>query len=602
MKSTTTRRGNQTRFFRSYPMTRRRTFLRAIACASPLVLGQLLFASDFQPCHLQKLYPTQVESHDQAGRAVAIDDERLVLGTFGNIYQKAIHHANKVFVFRQSDDTPPTWFQEAVLIASEDTPNETFGASVLIQGSTLVVGAPSAHGAFENPTLPGSAYLFERINSEWTESFHFQPDEPQVGDSFGAAVDLYGDTLVVGAPGRDETLTNAGAVYIFVRENEVWQQQAKLTASIFFEVRNGQFGKSVALHGNKLIVGAPGGEQAGSALIFERIGDLWQPVKRLVSPRGNPGDAFGISVDMIEGRCVVGSYSSPGIGHIFEATANDWIPVDQLVPVDNVPPSARSISFAIQGEMIVVGSNESALLFRKFSDGWQQHAKIVAPDWYRNPYTGFGFAVAANQDQLVIGSPGDDYNSQSAPGSAYVFDLDCGEPGVLFTEPPDRSIDPRQPREFWTPAPGGFQYVLVHFDDEINSVLPSDFLIEQFGADGDAPYVVEATFKYGHTWHLALSGPISTGAWTKITHLPTGQISRLGYLPCDVNGDGVSTPHDILTLIDSHLGTVTRPDFSADINRDGYWYAPADILRLIDMLNGVDVREPYFYKSLPPLP
>src|SRR4051812_18428176 len=91
---------------------------------------------------------------------------------------------------------------------------------------------------------------------------------PDAGDIFGKVISLSGDTLVVGAPGEssaargvngnqtDNSAAVAGAVYVFVRTGTTWSQQAYLKASntdAFDE-----FGFSVSLSGDTLVVGAPG--------------------------------------------------------------------------------------------------------------------------------------------------------------------------------------------------------------------------------------------------------------------------------------------------------------------------------------------------------
>src|ERR1041384_5305945 len=70
---------------------------------------------------------------------------------------------------------------------------------------------------------------------------------------FGAAVAIDGDTAVIGVP-LNFLESNAGAVYVFVRTNSTWTQQAKLSASP--PASSGRFGISVAISGNTLVAGA----------------------------------------------------------------------------------------------------------------------------------------------------------------------------------------------------------------------------------------------------------------------------------------------------------------------------------------------------------
>ena len=95
--------------------------------------------------------------------------------------------------------------------------------------------------------------------------------------------------------------------------------------------------------------------------------------------------------------------------------------------------------------------------------------------------------------------------------------------------------------------------------------------------------------------------PIDPLAWTTLTHVATGSRVRLGYLPGDTDADGFTSPADILGLIDSLNGVFLRPLWSTDIDRSGV-AAPADIIGIIDLLNGVAPFTSFNGASLPPAP
>ena len=87
--------------------------------------------------------------------------------------------------------------------------------------------------------------------------------------------------------------------------------------------------------------------------------------------------------------------------------------------------------------------------------------------------------------------------------------------------------------------------------------------------------------------------------WTTVTHVPSGTSTRNGWLPADVNADGMSNTSDILSLIDSlTLAIDPLPIRSTDIDRSGIATA-SDILRLIDLLNGAGSYASYIGQSLP---
>lgn len=86
--------------------------------------------------------------------------------------------------------------------------------------------------------------------------------------------------------------------------------------------------------------------------------------------------------------------------------------------------------------------------------------------------------------------------------------------------------------------------------------------------------------------------------WTTITHVPSGASVRIGYLPGDVNGDAHTGPADVLALIDSLNGVSPRPLSSTDVDRSGITQ-PADVLRLIDLLNGAFAFDVWNGATLP---
>jgi hypothetical protein len=99
--------------------------------------------------------------------------------------------------------------------------------------------------------------------------------DPEENARFGRSVAIRGDTIVVGAHLDDlaGAHSNAGAVYVFDRNKHgQWIQVQKLTEK---DVEIGaNFGVSVAISGDTIAVGAhkdnDNGTDAGSAYIFRR--------------------------------------------------------------------------------------------------------------------------------------------------------------------------------------------------------------------------------------------------------------------------------------------------------------------------------------------
>lgn len=132
-------------------------------------------------------------------------------------------------------------------------------------------------------------------------------DPGGANDGVGRSVELQGTTLFVGANGDDDCGTNAGAVYLFERSGDTWQQVDKVCGD---DTTDGdEFGFSVSINGRHLLVGAwTADDVAGSAYLFRKRGSQWvQRDKYLASDRAM-GDRFGNDVTLEGNNAVVASY------------------------------------------------------------------------------------------------------------------------------------------------------------------------------------------------------------------------------------------------------------------------------------------------------
>jgi subtilisin family serine protease len=173
-------------------------------------------------------------------------------------------------------------------------------------------------------------------------------------------------------------------------------------------------------------------------------------------------------------------------------------------------------------------------------------------------------------------------------------------PGILESSPPDLAIDAAQPFDRNTLEPQGWSSVEVRFPRDAGGVASADFVIEQTVA-GTPPAIVAVEPLEPDRVRVVLDRPIDPLAWTTITHVATDSRIRLGFLPADADGDAFSSPADLLGLIDSLNGVTPRPIWSTDIDRSGI-AAPADILTLIDLLNGAAPFNSFNGASLPAIP
>lgn len=155
----------------------------------------------------------------------------------------------KTYTVDLTRDSIDQFTQQAYAKASNTDADDRFGYSVTIDGDVMVVGA--AH---------------ERSNgSDETDNNVF------VNAQFGWSVDIDKDTIVIGAKGEN---SGQGSAYVFVRNGNSWTQQARLQANN--PANSDVFGRSVAIDGDTVAVGASGKDSlAGAGYIFQRSGNSW---------------------------------------------------------------------------------------------------------------------------------------------------------------------------------------------------------------------------------------------------------------------------------------------------------------------------------------
>jgi hypothetical protein len=251
----------------------------------------------------QKLVGVDREEGQEFGFAVALGDNTLAVGAFadGNGPNR---HRGAVYVFTQSGGI---WAPQQKIRGVQV--DEFFGNSIALSGDTLAVGAfRDDVGANVDQ---GSAYIYTRNNGFWTQQQKLTAPDGAVNDFFGFSVALSGDTVAVGSYQDDVGTTfNQGSAYVFTRSGGVWTQQQKLTAND--GVGGDEFGYSVALSGDTLVVGADVGKvgangSQGSAYVFTRDGGAWTQRQKLIAADGAAVDLFGSSVALGGGTIVVGA-------------------------------------------------------------------------------------------------------------------------------------------------------------------------------------------------------------------------------------------------------------------------------------------------------
>jgi hypothetical protein len=371
---------------------------------------------------------------DELGFSVALYGDTALVGALYDDVGANVDQGS-AYVFTR---TGTVWTEQAKLTASDGAADDNFGTSVALFGDTALVGAlQNTVGANAGQ---GSAYVFTRSGSVWTEQAKLTASDGAAWDTFGTSVALYGDTAIVGSS-FDMVGANAGqgSAYVFTRTGSVWTEQAKLTASD--GAANDYFGANVALHGDTALVGAANDDvgangNQGSAYVFTRTGTVWTEQAQLTASDGATNDFLTRSVALYGDTALVGAYGDDiganvdqGSAYVFTRTGTVWTEQAKLTASDGAAEDLFGCGAALYGDTALVGAfrddvgvnpnQGSVYAFTRTGTIWTQAAKITASDGAATDY--FGFRVALYGDTALVGAYADDLGANADQGSAYVF-------------------------------------------------------------------------------------------------------------------------------------------------------------------------------------
>jgi hypothetical protein len=406
---------------------------------APISVGSLSYASLEQEL-------TAPQYGSQFGYvAISADGTTMAVGAYqenGNLYSDGAVH-----VYTKSNGT---WTEQAKLLASDANYYMYFGREVSLSddGNTLAVGAYNQN---KDNTTSGTAYVFTRSGSTWTQAQELVPSNAAWYQQFGYSIRISGDasTVVVGAVNENN---GTGSIFVYKKTGTSYAEEAHLVPgdAQYYEL----LGYEVAIShdGNTVVAGAPyqnpnGAGGQGSAYVYTRSGSTWTQAQKLEPSVSGYYDYFGSSL-AISGDAstvIVGAYNhssqnsyNNGAAFVFTGTPGSYTQQQEVIAGDKQSYSqfGWSVALSPDGTIAAVGarsqsttpnSNDGAVYVYTVSSGTlSQRSKIVASD--AQSYAGLGMSVSLGSDHLVAGAPGNQ-------GKAYVYSLAIiGSPtGVLRT-------------------------------------------------------------------------------------------------------------------------------------------------------------------------
>jgi hypothetical protein len=371
------------------------------------------------------------------GSAVAADNDLLVVGAYADRFVG--NNAGAALVYRRNEGGTDAWGGIAKLTPPAGT-DQHVGWAVAISGNTIVAGGYLVGGGI------GGAFVFEPDSAgRWQRVKQLLPSDNVANGWFGITVDIDGDTIVVGAPGRS-TAGVAGAAYVYERNlggANNWGERKKLVTSD--AAVNDEVGRGVAIDGNTIVVGAASDDHGaftnpGSAYVFERDAggaNNWGEVTKLVASDAANTQSYGGDVDIDGDVIAIGHKDSGFTGpermqtYLYGRNVGGmsaWGLIRKLEDADTMPADAAGNDVAIAGPLVVVGAYRAAnvtgaiYVFARDQggpDNWGLVSKHVAGD--AGVGDAFGKSVAVSSDLVFAGAPDKNYMTTSDAGKAYVF-------------------------------------------------------------------------------------------------------------------------------------------------------------------------------------
>jgi hypothetical protein len=346
---------------------------------------------------------------DSFGKSVSIDGNTAIIGASGT--RQAIGAA---YVFELIETT---WQQTKILIPDDGDWLESFGQSVAIQGDFIVVGSP-VHNEI------GAAYVYKYINNTWQLETKLTPDDGTIGDEFGDTVAIDQNRIVISA---HEHAQGKGAVYIFERLGNSWQQTEKLMVKA--PDIGYKFGETFAISSNTIAIHNNHG--TGSVHIFTYSNGSWSQQAKLIS--NNVHGLFGDAISLYENTIAINESiyyeddEHSGFVYIFERISTEWIEQQKLIANDIKNNDRFGRSLSMRGNTLVIGARRdddkgedsgSAYIFKKANNVWSQTAKITATDGTAGDQ--FGGSISTDGNTIIVGAYHNSDNGTDS-GTAYLF-------------------------------------------------------------------------------------------------------------------------------------------------------------------------------------
>lgn len=344
---------------------------------------------------------TTLVTRTGSGSSLATDGELLVVG--------GVRSGGEAYLYAFDGEH----FVNTHVLDANTASDSLLGREIAIEGDLVINSDSSNDSPDENA---GAAVGFIRDGEEWNRTPFFRAEDPDEGDFFGLEVEISGGTVFVSAPADDEKAGDAGAVQLFEVVEDELQHVGNLYASD--ASGNARFGSSMAVLGDRLIVGAPQdgaiGASIGAAYVFKREGEEWVEQHKINPLDPTTARSFGYAVAISEDRYYIGHLASShddayrvGRVEVFEDTPEGPVFHSTITPTIPVENSYFGWEVAVLGRTVAVSAINETLdpvyLFVEDADGWRQVRRISSPT---GTEVGFGDSFVFAHGHLIVAASG----------------------------------------------------------------------------------------------------------------------------------------------------------------------------------------------------
>jgi len=350
------------------------------------------------------------------------------------------NEAGLVYIFRLIDGN---WVQIQQLTEPSPQTGNWFGYQLAMQDDTLFIGTFGHDGEKRDS---GKVYLYQAGKGQsWTLKSSLQSPEPRFRERFGYNIAVSGDHLAIATLRGPDAIDTGGDIYLYHRNNGGWEH----LQTIGIAGSSDRYGQSIALDDDLLAIGsfAPDDEcrryipDPGSVTLYRLTGEHWKKEATLKADNAGGGDRFGFTLSLSNGTLAAGAIcedsnehsnndegTEVGAVYVFTQENGEW--QQQAYIKEQIPRNHNLFGSRVEldsGLLVIsaalsdIGGEDTGIVYLYQGSGadWKV-IRTLQPDDV-TAFDEFGFDMALNDGNLLIGSTQPRQNQPTSTGKVYTY-------------------------------------------------------------------------------------------------------------------------------------------------------------------------------------